>query len=131
LGPRGVVGLANPPERLLPWHTASWASLQLLGVIQLKAGVVDSRLRSWASPPLLLKTLVMCLALQSPDCKTDSNQTNGKCLGTYWSVASALPGLGSVVEPTGPGCANGAPQTLTPALCGAVPAGSGLPRSWA
>jgi len=43
----GVVGLENPPDRLLPWHTASWPSLQLLGEIQLNAGVVASLCRSW------------------------------------------------------------------------------------
>ena len=125
-----MVGFEKPPDRLLPWHTASWASLQLFGVIQLNAGVVDSCLRSWYRPPFLLNTLAMCLALQSPDRRIDSNHTNGKCLGTYWSVASALPGLGCVVEPGAPGWAKGAPQNFTPALWGAVP-GSGLPRSWA
>src|SRR5262249_36510678 len=29
----GVLGSAKPPDRLLPWQTASWASLQLLGEI--------------------------------------------------------------------------------------------------
>ena len=39
----GVFGSEKPPERLLPWQTASCASLQLFGEIQLNAGVVDSR----------------------------------------------------------------------------------------
>src|SRR6185312_9006699 len=109
-GAFGVVGLANPPDRLLPWHTASWASLQLFGVIQLNVGVVDSRLRSWNRPWRVSNTFAMCFALQSPEFRIDSNHGNGKCLGTYWSVASALPGLGSSVEPALPGCVNGAPQ---------------------
>jgi len=34
-----VFGSEKPPDRLLPWQTASCASLQLFGEIQLKAGV--------------------------------------------------------------------------------------------
>ena len=40
---------------------------------------------------------------QSPEFRMESNHGNGKCLGTYWSVALALPGLTSVVLPVAPG----------------------------
>ena len=42
---------------------------------------------------------------QSPDWRMESNHGNGKCLGTYWSVALALPGLGWPVLAVGPGVA--------------------------
>src|SRR5215471_3640049 len=126
----GVFGPENPPDRLLPWHTASWASLQLFGEIQLNAGVVFSLCRSLKRPLAGSKRFAMCAALQSPEFRIESNHGNGKCLGTYWSVAFALPGLGWAVLPVGPGWVKGAPQALTPALCGGLPV-SGLPRSWA
>ena len=42
-----MFGSEKPPDRLLPWQTASWASLQLFGEIQLNAGVVEAFCRSW------------------------------------------------------------------------------------
>ena len=125
-----MLGSEKPPDRLLPWQTASCASEQLFGEIQLKAGVVRVLCRSWYRPLAGLNRLAMCWESQSPDWRIDSNYGNGKCLGTYWSVAFALPGLGWVVVPVAAGAANGAPQNWTPALCGALPV-SALPRSWA
>jgi hypothetical protein len=46
-GGLGVFGSAKPPDRLFPWQTALWASLQLLGEIRLNADVVCSLCRSW------------------------------------------------------------------------------------
>src|SRR5581483_5778096 len=129
-GALGVFGPEKPPDRLFPWHTASWASLQLFGEIQLNAGVVEALCRSWYSPLVESKRLAMCAESQSPDCRIDSNQGNGKCLGTYWSVALALPGFGKAVLPVAPGAANGAPQNCAPASCVGLPV-SGLPRSCA
>src|SRR6185437_2250496 len=106
----GVFGSEKPPDRLLPWHTASCASEQLFGEIQLNAGVVLALCRSWNSPLAGSNRFAMWLASQSPDWRIESNHGNGKCLGTYWSVAFALPGLGWVTVPVGAGEANGAPQ---------------------
>src|ERR1700726_1296443 len=130
-GAFGVFGSEKPPERLLPWQTASCASLQLLGEIQLSVGGVASVCRSWKRPLVGSKRFAMCAALQSLGfARSDSNHGNGKCLGTYWSVAFAPPGLGCAVLPVAPGVAYGAPQNCAPALC-AGPLASGLPRSWA
>ena len=130
-GALGVFGSENPPDRLLPWHTASCASLQLFGEIQLNAGVVVRALQVVEQAVGRVEEVrdvlgVAVAGVAGPS----SNHGNGKCLGTYWSVALALPGLGWAVLPVGPGWANGAPQAPTPALCGALPV-SGLPRSWA
>src|ERR1039457_1429994 len=136
-GAFGVFGSEKPPDRLLPWQTASWASLQLFGEIQLKAGVVASLCRSWYRPLAGSKKLAMCAELQSPDASSDSNHGNGKCLGTYWSVAFALPGLGCavlgcpvLVVGEALGVAYGAPQYCAPASW-VGPLASALPRALA
>src|ERR1700712_2578503 len=104
---------------------ASWASEQLLGVIQLKAGVVASLCRSWTSPPLVLSRFAISDDVQSLGFdSSDSNHGKGKCFGTYWSVAFADPGF---VTPT-PAGLPGPPQLLTSCV---GPVASGLPRSWA
>ena len=48
-GGLGVFGSEKPPDRLLPWHTASCASEQLFGEIQLNVGVVDRQGRTVTS----------------------------------------------------------------------------------
>ena len=73
----------------------------------------------------------MCWELQSAGLSnSDSNHGNGKCLGTYWSVALAAPGFGWVTVPATPGLGYGAPQYCVPASWVGGEA-SGLPRSWA
>jgi hypothetical protein len=57
--------------------------VQMFGEIQLKAGVVDALCRSWYSPLPESKRLAMCVEIQSPESRTESNQGKGKCLGTY------------------------------------------------
>jgi uncharacterized membrane protein (Fun14 family) len=54
----------NEPDRLLPLQIASCASLQLSGVIQLNAGVVDSLCRSWNRPLVGLSRFAMWFASQ-------------------------------------------------------------------
>ena len=66
----------------------------MFGVIQLKVGVVFTRLRSWTRPERELNRSAMCLALHLPARRNDSNHGNGKCLGRYWLVAVAALGLG-------------------------------------
>ena len=53
------------------------------------------------------------------------NQGNGKCFGTYWSVAFAEPGFGTGLLV---GSLDGAPQAETAWV---APLASGLPRSCA
>ena len=90
-----MFGSEKPPDRLLPWQTASCPSEQLFGEIQLNAGVVALALQVVIQAVGRSENrLAMCAALQSPDCRIDSNHGNGKCLGTYWSVALAEPGFG-------------------------------------
>src|SRR5579875_2671401 len=100
---------------------ASCASEQLSGVIQLKAGVVDSFCRSCTRPLVELSRLAIWDEVQSDEFESsDSNQGNGKCLGTYWSVAFADPGL---VTPA-PAGSPGPPHLLTSWV---TPVASGLP----
>ena len=68
----------EPPERLSPLQVASCASLQLSGVIQEKAGVVFSLLRS-SSRFFASGTTFFA---QSPLSRSEWNQTNGLCLAT-------------------------------------------------
>ncbi len=108
----------NDPDRLLPLQTASCASLQLFGVIQLNAGVVFSCCRSRKSPLEDESRFAMCAESQSvppwagfvnevaarplaPAAPVSpSNHGNGKCLATYWSFACAPVKL---VTPAGAG----------------------------
>ena len=121
----GLPELSNAPDRLLPAQIASWASEQLLGVIQLKAGVVASLCRSCTRPLDVLSRLEISEDEQSVELdSSDSNHGNGKCLGTYWSLALAEPGL---VTPA-PDGSPGPPHLLT---SWAGPVASALPRSWA
>src|SRR5664279_1167980 len=103
----GWPALSNEPDRLLPLHTASWASLQLFGVIQLYDGVSDSFCRSRNKPFDGSSRLAMWAASQSVPPSTgvvspgmvdpaavrvpvmEWNHANGECLATYWSLACA------------------------------------------
>src|SRR5690349_4292054 len=66
-GGLGVFGSEKPPDRLLPWHTASCASEQLFGEIQLNVGVVRVLCRSRYRPSAGSNRFAMCAELQSPD----------------------------------------------------------------
>ena len=73
----GVLGLAQPPERLLPAQHRVVGVGAVVGETQLNAGVVDSLCRSWYRPLAGSKRLATCAELQSPDWRTDSNHGNG------------------------------------------------------
>ena len=93
-------------------QTASWASLQLSGVIQLNAGVVLAFCRSWTRPVCGLSRFATWLASQlvppldgwfsagplTEEPVSDWNHANGKCLATYWSFGCAAV---NVVTPAG------------------------------
>src|SRR5580704_48197 len=86
-----------PPVLLGPAQVASCPSLQRLGVMKPKRGVVLSLFRSWARCPdgdgVPLADRVpsgTTLAPHSPVLSmTEWNQMNGLCRAAYWSVAVA------------------------------------------